>query len=163
MVPLPIPVKSYEEGLMPPGCMCVCEVYLPSVHFGWEQISQNPPAAVELVEIVPRSPATQLRKSDQSEVGFNLHEEQGTSPRETANERVSTGEPGLCAVSQLVPSDAELLFSPTKMTADNTHCLPVLCWCFANIILKKVSRWWLYNVLCCWHTKPHGGHDREHL
>lgn len=49
------PVKSYEKGLMPSGCMCDCEVYLPIVHFGKEQISQNLPAAVELVEIVPHS------------------------------------------------------------------------------------------------------------
>lgn len=69
------PVKSYEEGLMLPGCMCVC---LPTVHFGRERISQSPPAAVELVEIVPHSFVIQLRKSDQSEVGFNLHKEQGT-------------------------------------------------------------------------------------
>ena len=58
-----------KEGLMPLGCMCVCEVYLPTVHFGREQISQNPPAAVELVEIVPHSSVIQLRKFQQSNRG----------------------------------------------------------------------------------------------
>ena len=79
--------------------------YLPTVHFGWEQISQNPPAAVELVEIVPHNAVIQLRKSDQSEVGFNSHKEQGTWPREATNERVPTGP--LCCLSSL-------LSSPTK-------------------------------------------------
>lgn len=48
------------------------------LHFGLGQISQNPPDAVELVEIVPHRAVMQLHKSDQSEVGFNLHNEQGT-------------------------------------------------------------------------------------
>ncbi len=128
------PVKSSEEGLMLPGCMCVCEVYLPTVHFGWEQISQNPPAAVELVEIVPHSAVIQLRKSDQSEVGFNLHKDQGTWPRETANERVPTGP--LCCFPACVQWCRTALFSH-KTTADNTHCLSVLCWCIAGIILTR--------------------------
>lgn len=46
---------KHPEVLVRPGCVWVCEVYHPSVHFGWEQISQNPPAAAELVEFVPRS------------------------------------------------------------------------------------------------------------
>lgn len=45
--------------------MCDCELYLLTVHFRCKQISQNAPAAVELVEILPHSLVIQLRKSHQ--------------------------------------------------------------------------------------------------
>lgn len=51
--------------------------YLSAVHFGCEQLSHNPPSAVELVEIVPHRPVILLHKSDWSEEGFNPYEEQG--------------------------------------------------------------------------------------